>query len=199
MRLSALLVICLVSSPIGAGGASNVWPSVANDWHASADLVALVTGFLSGIVSVIGCVIAGWCADRLGRWPAFFGAGAIMALAALGMSLFPLTPVVYGAGVLAYSFTLGLAYTAYSALVLLAIGRGAASTKYAILNSLGNVPVVYMTALAGWSHDKYGPAGMLQMEFGVSAAAIVLGIVAVWMIGAARRPTDDAVTSQVME
>ena len=30
-----------------------------------------------------------------------------------------------------------------------AIGRGAASTKYAALSSLGNVPVVYMTAVDG--------------------------------------------------
>ncbi len=35
-------------------------------------------------------------------------------------------------------------------LPLFAIGRGAASTKYAALSSLGNVPVVYMTALDGW-------------------------------------------------
>jgi len=42
-------------------------------------------------------------------------------------------------------------------LVLLsAIGRGAASTKYAALSSLGNVPVVYMTGVDGWAHDRFG-------------------------------------------
>ena len=34
----------------------------------------------------------------------------------------------------------GLGYAAYSTLVLLAIGRGAASTKYSILSSIGNIP-----------------------------------------------------------
>jgi hypothetical protein len=116
-----------------------------------------------------------------------------MAVVALAMSFFPFTPAVFAGGVLAYAFTIGMAYAAYSALVLLAVGHGAASTKYAILSSLGNVPVVYMTALAGWAHDRLGPrhpdpAGMLRIEFAVSMAAIVMGIVAVWMLGAARTP-----------
>jgi MFS transporter, PAT family, beta-lactamase induction signal transducer AmpG len=182
----ALLVICLVSSPIGAGGVSNVWVSVAEDWHASADVVALTTGILSGVVSIPGCILAGWCADRFGRWRTFFGAGALMAVVALAMSFAPRTPLVYGVGVLTYSFTIGLAFAAYSALVLLAVGHGAASTKYAILNSLGNVPVVYMTALAGWSHDRFGPAGMLQVEFVASTAAIAVGMSAVWLLAATR-------------
>ena len=57
-----------------------------------------------------------------------------------------------------------MAYTAFSAIVLLAIGRGAASTKYATLSSLGNLPVVYMTASDGWVHDRFGTAWMLHSE-----------------------------------
>ena len=185
----ALLVIVLVSSPIGAGAMSNVWSAVADDWGASADRVALVTGLLASLVGAVGCVAGGWSADRWGRWRTFFGAGAFMAAVALGMSFCPLTPRVYSGGVLVYALSIGLAYAAYSALVLLAVGRGAASTKYAILGSLGNIPVVYMTALAGWSHDRFGPVGMLQIEAALSGVAIVAGIVAVWMLGAARTPS----------
>jgi MFS family permease len=182
----ALLIICLVSSPIGAGGVSNVWISVAKDWRASPDLVALTTGVLTGLISIPGSILAGWCADRFGRWRTFFGAGALMALVALAMSYGPLTPAVFATGVFAYAFTIGMAYAAYSALVLLAVGQGAASTKYAILSSLGNLPVVYMTALAGWSHDQFGPARMLQIEAALSAVAIAAGVVAVWLLGTAR-------------
>jgi MFS family permease len=188
----ALLIICLVSSPIGAGGVSNVWISVAGDWRASPDLVALATGVLSSLVSIPGSVLAGWCADRFGRWRTFFGAGALMALVALAASYAPLTPAVFAASVLAYALTIGMGYAAYSSLVLLAVGQGAASTKYAILSSLGNLPVVYMTALAGWSHDRYGAAGMLQVEAGVSAVAIAAGIVAVWALGASQARQESA-------
>jgi MFS family permease len=188
----ALLVICLVASPIGAGGAGNVWSAVAKDWRASADLVAAVTGFLWGIVSVVGCVLGGALADRIGRWRTFFGAGAYMALVAAVVSLVPRTPASYGVGVVAYAFSVGLAYAAYSALVLLAVGRGAASTKYAILGSVGNIPVVYMTALAGWAHETYGPAGMLQVEAVVSVAAIAVGVLAVLLMGAGQEIVADA-------
>jgi hypothetical protein len=67
------------------------------------------------------------------------------------MAAIPRTPLTYSCGVLAYVFFGGVAYAAFSAVVLFAIGRGAASTKYATLSSLGNLPVVYMTAADGWA------------------------------------------------
>ena len=136
---------------------NNLWSAVAPDWNASADTVALVSGILNGIISAAGCIIGGWVADRLGIWWAYFGSGVAIALVAIGMAVIMRTPTTYTVGVLAYAFSQGMAYAAFSAMVLVAIGRGAASTKYAALSSLGNLPVVYMTALDGWAHDKYGP------------------------------------------
>ena len=46
------LLICFL--PIGSGAASNLWSAVADDWHASANTVALATGVFNGIVSAIG-------------------------------------------------------------------------------------------------------------------------------------------------
>ena len=65
-----------------------------------------------------------------------------MALVAIIMAVAPRTPNAFTVSVLAYALTGGMAYTAFSAIVLLTIGRGAASTKYATLSSLGNLPVV---------------------------------------------------------
>src|SRR5947199_9017546 len=80
------------------------------------------------------------------------------------MALTPHTPNAFTVGVLTYALACGMAYAAFSAVILLAIGRGAASTKYAALSSLGNLPVVYMTALDGWVHDKYGTSWMLHFD-----------------------------------
>ena len=44
-------------------------------------------------------------------------------------------------GVLGYALATGAGYTAFSALIFYAIGKGAASTKCAVLGSFGNVPV----------------------------------------------------------
>ena len=158
-----LFTIVLVASPIGSGAMNNLWSAVAPDWHANPDTVALVTGLLNGVVSAIGSVAGGWVADRFGRWWAYFGSGAIMAVVTIIMAVAPRTSFAYAAGVLAYAAWGGVAYAAFSAVVLFAIGRGAASTKYATLSSLGNLPVIYMTAVNGWAHDRFGTAGMLHI------------------------------------
>jgi hypothetical protein len=133
-------------------------------------------------------VVGGFIADRLGRWWTFFGAGALMALVAIVMAVAPRTPAAYGAGVLSYALSLGLANAGFSAIVLHVIGRGAASAKYAILSSLGNVPFVYMTAFDGWMHDRSGAVGMLNADALVGLVCTVLGLAAVWKIGTASVP-----------
>lgn len=173
-----LLTIFLVASPIGAGAMNNLWSAVADDWRASADVVALVTGVLNGIVAAIGCVLAGWIVDRFGRWWAYFGFGTALAFVAIAMAALARTPLVYEVGVLIYSFFVGAGYAAYSAMVVHAIGKGVASTKYAFCQSLGNLPVVYMTALNGYVHDKFGPGWMLMSEALAAIVFVIAGLLA---------------------
>src|SRR5213595_785179 len=182
-----LFTIVLVCSPIGASAMNNLWSAVAPDWSVTADQVALVSGVLNGVVSAIGCVIGGWVADRVGRWWSYFGSGFLMALVAIIMAVTARTPNAFSVGVLAYALTCGMAYAAFSAIVLLAIGRGAASTKYATLSSLGNLPVVYMTASDGWVHDRFGTAWMLHSEALIGIICIVLALVVLRWINPPRR------------
>jgi predicted MFS family arabinose efflux permease len=173
-----LLVMALTSSPIGAGGAAQLWSAVAPDWRAGPNTVALVTGVLSGVLSAVGCVVGGWSCDRLGRFWAFFGSGTLLGAVAILLAAVPRTPQIYSAGVLGYAVVMGFAYSAFTALILSAIGKGAATAKYAIVNSLGNVPVLYMTASDGWAHDRWGVGGMLYWEGLLGLAAVSIGLVA---------------------
>ena len=115
-------------------------------------------------------------ADRVGRWWAYFGSGAAIGLVALVMGAATRTPATFAVGVLAYAFCGGLAYAAFSAVVLFAIGRGAAATKYATFSSLGNIPVVYMTALDGWVHDRFGTGWMLATDALTGVILIMLAL-----------------------
>jgi MFS family permease len=171
-----LLTIVLVASPIGAGAMNNLWSAVASDWQASADMVALVTGVLNGIVAALGCIVGGWVVDRYGRWWAYFGFGIALAFVAIVMAALARTQLVYEIGVLVYAFFVGAGYAAFSAMVVHAIGRGVASTKYAFCQSLGNLPVVYMTALNGYVHDRYGTSWMLINEALAAIACVILGL-----------------------
>src|SRR5207237_4115154 len=81
------LLICFL--PIGSGAASNLWAAVADDWHATAGTVALVTGALNGIVSALGCILGGYGSDRIDRKTAYVLYGLLMAICTVGMAIAP--------------------------------------------------------------------------------------------------------------
>ena len=64
------------------------------------------------------------------------------------------------------------------AVVLEAMGMGAAATKYNVFASLSNMPILYMTKVDGWAHAHYGPSGMLYIEAlsGVVGFVVFMGI-----------------------
>jgi PAT family beta-lactamase induction signal transducer AmpG len=102
------------------------------------------------------------------------------------MAAAPRTEVAFGLGGFAYALCQGMSYSTFMAVVLLGAGRALISTRCALLISLGNLPVSYMTALDGWVHDAFGVAAMLQVEAVLALAWIGVGWVAVrW---AARGP-----------
>ena len=173
------LVLCFV--PIGSGAAGGLWSAVADDWSASANTVALVTGVLGGIVSAVGCIAGGWLCDRMDRKTAYAAYGVLQAVCAVAMALAPGTETVYVGFTLAYAFITGLTYAGFSSVVLETIGMGAAATKYSVFASLSNTPIWYMTMVDGWAHTRWGPAGMLLTEAACCLMGLVvfLGVVAI--------------------
>jgi PAT family beta-lactamase induction signal transducer AmpG len=178
------LLICFL--PIGSGAASNLWAAVADDWHASANTVALVTGVLNGIVSALGCLLGGYGADRMDRKTAYALYGLLMAMCAVAMALAPRTEAMYVVFTLMYALIQGLTYAGFTAVVLETIGLGAAATKYNVYASLSNMPIAYMTLVDGWAHTRWDAAGLLNIE----AAIGVLGIIVFVAVAMAlpRRP-----------
>jgi len=174
-----LFVIVLLLFPIGAGGAANLWSAIAQEWKIDADTVALVTGILSGVVSVIGCIVGGIIVDRWGIWKAYLGAGVACAFITLIIALMPLQPIVYIGGVLAYTFGIGLINAAFTSVILFAIGKKNVVTKFSLLVSLGNFPSIYMIAFDGWIHDKYNSRYMLLAE---AAIGILSVLVIYWLL-----------------
>jgi MFS family permease len=170
------LLICFL--PIGSGAASNLWSAVAGDWHASADTVALVTGALNGVVSAAGCLAGGYFADRIDRKTAYALYGLLLAVCAAAMAWAPRTESMYVAFTTAYAFIQGLSYAGFSAVVLEAIGLGAAATKYTLFASLSNMPIMYMTVIDGAAHARWGAGGMLYTEALIGAVGLAAFIAA---------------------
>lgn len=177
-RRPGLLVCFICLLPIGTGAASNLWSAIAKDWRASADQVALVGGLLSGVVAIIGSVAAGFICDWIGRKRAYIGFGVALSAIALVMAFGPRTPMAFILLATVYNLALGFIYGAFSAMVLEAIGKGAAATKYNMVASLSNVPIFVMTLANGWAYERWGSAGMLVFEAAAGVAAIAVYLLA---------------------
>jgi MFS family permease len=171
---AALFAMILIVMPIGTGAMANLWSAVAQDWKTDADTVVLVTGLLCGGVSAVGCIAGGFVTDRRGVWNAYLGCGVICALVTGLMAVMPYQPPVYIAGVLIYGFCTGLIYAAYTAMLFSVIGKKQVATKFSLLSSLGNLSVVYMTAINGWTHDKFGSRYMLAIEALVGILFVII-------------------------
>jgi len=171
--------------PMGTSGA--VFSALAADFHASGNEVVWITGVGAGLIAVVGSLIGGWVADRVGKaWANILG-GVILAACAATLAASRLSPVSFGVGVLSYQLLIGFGYAAYTALLLEVIGgrRAIAATGYSALNSAGNIPPVYMTALAGVAYKHVGPRGPMAFDAVANlAGAAALTALLIW---AARR------------
>lgn len=176
-RTGALaMAICFL--PIGTGAASNLWATIAGDWQAGAGTVALVNGALTGLASAFGCLVGGQLCDRMDRKAAYCLFGALLAALAVAMALWPRTEAAFVGFALVYAVVVGMSYAAFSAVVLEAIGRGAAATKYSLLASLSNVPIAWVTWADGQVYARAGPAAMLHTEAALGLVGLVLFVAA---------------------
>ena len=176
------VVICFL--PIGSGSAQNLWSVVAGDWHADANTVALVNGAMGGVISAFGCIVGGWVCDRLDRRTAYCLFGFLLVLAAIAMAVTSRTPMQFIVWTSIYAFIIGLCYAGYCAVVLEAIGRTAAATKFSLLSALSNAPLAYMTLVDGAANDRWGTRGMLLTEAVWGVGGIVVFAV---LAGATKR------------
>jgi MFS transporter, PAT family, beta-lactamase induction signal transducer AmpG len=167
------IVLCFM--PIGAGAASGLFAAMADDWHASANVVGFSNGVGSGVGAIIGCLIGGKLSDLMDRRNAYAVTGVILAIFTFGMALAPRTAWSYVFFVLLYNLGVGLCYSTFTAFVLEIIGKGAAATKYNIFASLANIPIYAMGRLDGYVSDHHGRTTMLWFDggSGIVGAAIV--------------------------
>ena len=165
------LFICL--SPVGAGAASSLFPSIAGDWHATQAHVEAVNGWLGGVLGGGGALLGGWVSDRMNRKYAYALAGALTAFTGLAMGLLPRVPATYDVGVLVYTACNGMAFGTFSAFVLETIGRGAVATKYNIFASLANIAVAYTGRVDSTAYKNSGTTHLFYTDTALTLAGIV--------------------------
>ncbi len=170
-------LLCLL--PMNSGTATGVLSQakVAAKWGANEDTVALVNGALNGLISALGCIVAGEICARFSSRKVYAVVALILAGVSVAMALAPFTRTNYITFNLIYVFVVGLSYTAFTGFVLDAIGKGAAATKYNAFASLSNAPITYMGLILAWAQTQWGEKGMLLTDAGAGVVGlIVLGV-----------------------
>ncbi len=90
--------------------------------------------------------------------------GIFLAFGAVAMAAAARTPQMFVTFTLLYAFIQGFNYASFSAVVLEAIGRGAAATKYNVYAALSNVPIMYMTTIEGFAYGRWHANGLLLAD-----------------------------------
>jgi predicted MFS family arabinose efflux permease len=168
---------------VGAGAASNYFGPDADAWHAGADVVALVTGVVGGVVMAAGALGGGFLAGRIGPRMGYVTGGALTALTGMAMALAPHTPAAYVGFTLVYSFFNGIAAAGFTGLVLEVIGAGAAATKFNIFASLANFAISYVTRIDGAAQTRWGAEGMFYTDTALTFAGIATLLVFSALLG----------------
>jgi MFS family permease len=173
--LTALL--CML--PVATGAAQGVLTqsAVAAHWGAGAGQVELVQGLLAGVITALGCFLGGWFCDRMRPRMAYAAFGIALAAIAVAMAYSPATILMYITWNMIYSFGVGLSYAAFTAMVLVVIGKSAAATGYNVFASLSNFPLWWLGLLLGWVADHRGPTVMLVTEAVLGVLGVLLFVV----------------------
>lgn len=185
-----LLAAFLCFLPLGTGAAQQTLTqaAVAANWGAGDREVALVQGLLVGGITMIGCFGGGWLCDRLRPRTAYAMIGLGIGAVTTGMAFTPHTVTAYVVWNIVYAFGVGLAYAAFTAVVLSAIGAKSAATKYTLYASLSNFPIFWLGLVLGRIADKAGVDAMLLAEAGFGLLAVILFAGFSRLVGRTRLP-----------
>jgi PAT family beta-lactamase induction signal transducer AmpG len=179
----ALPYIACMTFPMASGAAVALLPGIARQYGVDGDHVAWVNGLMGGLLMAAGSVLMSLVRIRM-RVPVLYMVIALLnCVCSAVLWLGPLRPGTYYAGVLLYLFTLGSAYATFTAVALEFLGNSGQSGggRYSIINSLGNVPVLYMLQVDGWGGDHWGGRGLTGIETvvgGLGALALLAYLLA---------------------
>jgi Na+/melibiose symporter-like transporter len=189
---TGVLAVVAVTMPAALNASGNLFASVAADWKAPADLVAAVTGVMAGVLTLPGCVAAGYLCKRFPSRSVYVAGAALCALGQLGMALGPHTPAAFAAFILINAVVQGLAWGAVTAVTYEHLSPAAAATLGTVLGSLCNLPVVVMLMVVGRVQTAHGSTAMLLTEAGVAAVSLAAYSLLAWLWKPARDETAPA-------
>ncbi len=171
LRWRAVPYTLIMLFPMASGALIGLLPGIAQDYHVSGQHMAWMNGIAGALLTASGSLAATLIPARIRASVAYLCVCLLNQLLLVILWLGPLSPSTYFIGATLYLFTIGTCYAMFTAVVLEFLGQSgkSGSGRYSIINSLGNVPVVYMTALDGRGGKLWGARGLAGTDAVVGA------------------------------
>lgn len=171
LRWEAIPYTLLVGCPCCSGAMIGLLPQLARDYHVTGHQVAWINGVAGALLTSAGALAASLIPIRVRASVAFLLAGLINAATLAIFAIGPLRPTVYFTGTVLFLFTIGTGYALFTGVALEFLGGSgkSGSSRYAIINSVGNLPVAYMIYLDGRGYALWGPRGMPAVDAIITA------------------------------
>ena len=150
--------LLLLLSPLAAGQLTGVLAGLTKEYHASPTQLAFANGWGGGLFIVAGTMSMLLVPAHWNSLTRYVLAGVANAVVSLSIALAPLTATTYMTGMLASNLASGMCYASATGVVLSLAGHAGKrqGSRYALLNSMANVSVMYMIAVEGWGAGRFG-------------------------------------------
>lgn len=159
--------MCVV--PFGCGTEAGLIGAIAREWEVTPDQLAAFGG-LTALSTTAGAMVGGWFSTRFGSWRAYMLFGWLLIALVVGVAWSPRTAAWFLVVELVYRAVATASYATLLGIVMKAIGKGAASTKAAVLWSFANLAFAYPTIIEGAIHERNGTIAMLLTDAGLAVA-----------------------------
>jgi PAT family beta-lactamase induction signal transducer AmpG len=172
--------ILLLLAPIGVGSITTVLTGLQRDYHATSAQIAFANGWGGGLLTILGTLAALLIPVRWNRMVAYALACTFYGAISLLIGIAPLTSRTIVAGMLASNFGVGLCFGLYTGLLLYIMRREGRcqSSRYTLLNSVGNLPLAYLLFIEGKVVAHFGPRSLGL--FDAAANFVPIGIFFAW-------------------
>jgi MFS family permease len=188
LRWEAIPYTLLVGCPCCSGAMIGLLTQLARDYHVTGHQVAWINGVAGALLTSAGALAASLIPVRVRASVAFLLAGLANAATLAIFAVGPLRPAVYFTGTALFLFTIGAGYALFTGVALEFLGGSgkSGSSRYAIINSIGNLPVAYMTYLDGRGYALWGPRAMPAVD-AIITATVCLILLAHFAVSRRRR------------
>jgi MFS transporter, PAT family, beta-lactamase induction signal transducer AmpG len=161
-RWEAIPYTLLVLAPFSSGALIGLLPGIATDYGVTGAQVAWMNGLGGALLTSAGAYAASLIPVRVRASVAFPISGLVNAATAAIFAIGPQRPAVYFTGTVLFLFSIGAGYALFTRVSLEFRGGSgkSGSARYTIINSLGNLPVAYMSYLDGRAYAHWGPRAM---------------------------------------